>query len=258
MAQLVNTYTGKIVSPIYGEEGTIVSDVQFAPNLTLVSGTVLGQISAASANEVQKIDFSGSGDVPTGGTFKIAIANQTGFGLTSTAALAYNISNANLKIALDAMLAAAGFTGAAVTLTGGASPVDVNVSFGGTYANTGMPLMTADGAALTSSGTATVIVSRTTAGVLLGTWAAYNDGHSDGTQVAKAILQYDICTDAAGLVTYGQTAPNEFGIKYPYAPAYFNGAFKTSELTGLDAAAVADLGRLTSGTVADGILAITA
>jgi hypothetical protein len=39
-----------------------------------------------------------------------------------------------------------------------------------------------------------------------------------------------------------------------YATSYVSGYFDTKELVGLDAAAVADLGKLIRGTLADGIL----
>lgn len=81
---------------------------------------------------------------------------------------------------------------------------------------------------------------------------AYADGNSDGSQTAKAIAMYDFTTDASGNVTIA----NDTSVTYHTAPVYKAGTFRTSELTGLDAAAVTDLGRLLSGTVADGVLRI--
>jgi hypothetical protein len=81
---------------------------------------------------------------------------------------------------------------------------------------------------------------------------AYNNGNADGTEVAKGILIYDVTTDGSGNVTLGGgglLAPT-----FKTAPYWYTGTFKTSEMTGLDAAGVADLGRLISGTAADGIL----
>jgi hypothetical protein len=92
-----------------------------------------------------------------------------------------------------------------------------------------------------------------------GVYKAYNDANNDGSQTAKAIAQYDMQIDANGLITLssvGSTAGGESGEKLRAAPAYVSGTFKTTDLTGLDAAAVTDLGRLIQGTVADGILRV--
>jgi len=83
-------------------------------------------------------------------------------------------------------------------------------------------------------------------------WYAYVDANSDGTQVARGILQYAITTDGSGKVTIA----NEKGVTYDSAPVYLAGTFRTTELTGLDAAGVADLGRIVAGSVADGALRI--
>lgn len=85
-----------------------------------------------------------------------------------------------------------------------------------------------------------------------GKWYAYATGASDGTEVARGIAQYDFTTDASGNVTIA----NQTGVEYHTAPVYLAGTFRTNELTGLDAAAVADLGRLVAGALADGVLRI--
>ncbi|MCD9188245.1 MAG: head decoration protein [Pyrinomonadaceae bacterium] len=85
-----------------------------------------------------------------------------------------------------------------------------------------------------------------------GKFYAYADANSDGTQTAKAIAMYDFTTDSSGKVTIA----NETNVTYDTAPVYVAGTFRTNELTGLDAAGVTDLGRLLSGTVADGVLRI--
>lgn len=86
-----------------------------------------------------------------------------------------------------------------------------------------------------------------------GTFAAYADAAVDGTGVAKAILKY-ACVVASGLISQA-SGGGPFGESRLYAPVYFGGAFRTSELTGFDAAALADLnGHLANGTVAAGIV----
>lgn len=81
---------------------------------------------------------------------------------------------------------------------------------------------------------------------------AYADGNSDGSQTAKAIAMYDFTTDGSGKVTIA----NDTSVTYDTAPVYLAGTFRTNELTGLDAAAVTDLGRLVQGSIADGVLRI--
>lgn len=90
-----------------------------------------------------------------------------------------------------------------------------------------------------------------------GTFKAYASGNVDGSETPKCILQYDSATDASGNITFGTTAVGgEFGETHKVAPAYYGGAFKTSELVGFDANAATKLGgHLVSGTVADGVYA---
>jgi hypothetical protein len=100
------------------------------------------------------------------------------------------------------------------------------------------------------------VVKGTVVGIITasGLVAPYLSTNSDGTQVAKGISQYDVTTDVNGLHTI---AGGELGATYAGAPVLFSGDYQTSELTGLDAGAVANLGRLVSGTVAGpGILAL--
>lgn len=84
-----------------------------------------------------------------------------------------------------------------------------------------------------------------------GTFDAYADAGSGGLDTARGILAYDITTDAGGVVTIGG---GEWNAVQAGAPVFFSGWFRTSELTGLTAAAVVDLGRLINGSVTDGIL----
>lgn len=86
-----------------------------------------------------------------------------------------------------------------------------------------------------------------------GTYKPYASVNTDGSQVPKCILKYACVTDGSGNITLTGTA--EFGQTSKSAPAYFDGAFKTAELTGLDANAVTVLGgHLVSGTVSSGVL----
>lgn len=92
-----------------------------------------------------------------------------------------------------------------------------------------------------------------------GAYDAYGDAGAGGLDVARLILAVDVVVDGSGLVTYTDTsgqAGGEFGQKHASAPAYYKGVFSCADLTGLTAAAVADLGRLIKGDASTGVLAM--
>ncbi len=92
-----------------------------------------------------------------------------------------------------------------------------------------------------------------------GKYVAYDDdGTDDGRRVAKALLMYDISVDDAGNITLTDTATEaqDRGETYDSVPVYERGVFNTADLTGLDANAVSDLGRLLWGTTSAGELAL--
>ena len=76
-------------------------------------------------------------------------------------------------------------------------------------------------------------------------FAAYNAGNSDGTQVARCVLTYDTVTNVRGLIVGDRPSGHEAADS---TPAYTTGPFYVSDLIGLDAAAVAVLGRLANAT----------
>lgn len=245
-------FSNKKCLPLFDGEQNNVIYAKMMPNLVVARGTVLGQVTSASADEVQKIDFSADGNVPTGGTFVVTIPQADGPVVHSTDDLAYNISAANLKIALDALLDAAGYTGGTVAITGSAAPADQTITFGGQLAGTAVPLMTATGTELTSSGTATVEITRTTAGTTKGLWGVYDaSGTNDGRRTAGAIAMFDFRTDRTGRVIYTSVKGSNPPVPtYDDAtPVYIAGHFKKADLTGLDATAEAALGRSVSDTI---------
>lgn len=92
-----------------------------------------------------------------------------------------------------------------------------------------------------------------------GKFTAYSNAAVNGAETARMILAYDIIVNDAGAITFSTTAGQvggEFGETYNSVPAYYSGTFRTNDLTGLDAAAVTELGALVSGSVTDGILRI--
>ena len=96
-----------------------------------------------------------------------------------------------------------------------------------------------------------------------GLFKAYASGSSDGSEVPKAILQYDCATDSSSNITIGAAAGGAaFGVTSKSAPAYFAGLFKTAELVQSGAGAIdanalsAANWHLISGSVTDGVLNI--
>jgi hypothetical protein len=103
----------------------------------------------------------------------------------------------------------------------------------------------------------TTIVRGTILGELTaapGTFKAYATGNVDGSENAKAIMAYDVVSDASGAIKIGGA---EHGETSPSCPVFIQGFFRTTELTGLDTGAVTKLGRLATGILADGVLLVT-
>lgn len=83
-----------------------------------------------------------------------------------------------------------------------------------------------------------------------GQFKAYATGNSDGSEVATCILR-DAVVVASGVIT---GRDEHLGV-LTSVPVYYSGVFKTSELTGLDAAAVVDMGgQIISGDTSSGLL----
>jgi len=92
-----------------------------------------------------------------------------------------------------------------------------------------------------------LVASKTLAkGTVIGRVAASNlwDAYVDTTTTdpARAILAYDVVTDAGGLHYFGAQASSEHGQGEPSCPAYITGDFNDADLTGLDAAGLTNLG----------------
>lgn len=88
-----------------------------------------------------------------------------------------------------------------------------------------------------------------------GAMGAYATGNSDGTETAVCIAVYDMYSDGTnvsltddGALLPGETRQN--------APFYVSGFFECGELTGLDAAGVADMSARLIGNLVSGVLAL--
>ena len=80
---------------------------------------------------------------------------------------------------------------------------------------------------------------------------------TSGLQQPIGVTAVDVTSDSTGRLMLGLNTPGEFGQTYNDAPIFLKGYFLTADLTGLDAYAVSQLGRLTWGSVTTGILNIT-
>jgi len=244
MTDPIITYTGGGLQPVHGTGGVLTDVVNLPAAKALVKGTLLGQIlgTGSPVNEVQTITASGT---VSGGTYIIVYDGEL------TIALAYNASVATIQAALEALPSIG--TGN-VVVGGGALPgTPATLTFQGKLGGLHHPLVS-----IISSLTGTTPLytpSLTTLGKPAGGyWDAYNDaasGSEAGLAVARRILQYDCRTDGQGKIFYGTEKGGGDNNHFDRAAgAFLAGTFKCSELIGIDAAAVADLGRLVAGTTA--------
>jgi hypothetical protein len=145
-------------------DGGLAFSINLAPSLTLGRGTVLGQLGDA-VNHVFTITVS---DTVSGGTFAISATDPMTGVVATTAALAYDISNADLEDALEGIYGAGNVTVAGTALATG----PVTITLNGRLAGFPAPLPTIAGAALTGGGS--YGIAATTAGRPKGSFAAYS------------------------------------------------------------------------------------
>ncbi len=219
-----------------------VENVKLPASVTYAKGTILGEL--VGNDEVQILTPGGT---ISGGTWTITYAGQT------TAAIAYNAAASAIQSALEA-LSNVGVGGIGVT-GGPISSGVVTLTFRNQLGKTNVAQVTVGTGSLTGT-SPTLTPSTTTAGSAgtPGTFKATVYTATDGSQVAKCVLQFDCATDASGNITYGAVAGGgEFGQTDLVCPAYFSGTFNTADLTGLTEQMMADLGaRYVFGSIANG------
>jgi len=193
----------------------------------------MGQVTANTAqNEIQTVTISGA---PTGGTFSLLFAGQLAAGI------AFNATAATVQAALQA-LSTIGSGNATVT---GSAGGPWTVTFAGALGNLNQPLMTAINS-LTGGTTPSIAIAETQVGNPgFRYFKPYASGNTDGSQVAKGLLQYDCSTDTQARVTVGGS---DYSEQQRAVPIIVSGTFKTADLTGIDATSVGNLGRLISGS----------
>ncbi len=246
---MATTYTNSFlnlgVQPLYPYESR-EQVVALDNSVTLAHGTVVG--------EIQKTDvYSLATGTQGSGTFTLT------YGGVTTTAIARNAIASVIRDALVA-LSSVGTGNMTVVKASGTEGTDavytITFALALAYAGgsaTALGLLTADFALMATPGLASL--THSTIGQALGTYKAYNDNNTDGTQHAKGILRYDCATDSSGNITFGTASGGgPFQQTSKSAPVFVTGSFRTEDLTGLDAAAVVDLGRLTEGTITSGIL----
>lgn len=229
-------FTGQGLKPCVRPEDAVRDAVRLIHG-TYLAGTVLGQWATwTAANEVQTITIDYT---PTGGSFYLL------FDGLPVGPVLYNSTSAQLQTILDAH-ASIGTGGTVVT--GGPLPgTPLVVTFSGTnMASLWQPTMTVMSNSLTGGTPGTLAVAKTTPGRAVGgQWGVYDDALSTGQQVARGILASKTVVNTYGEHVVGGGQWNE---KSYSTPIYTGGYFRTADLTGLDAAAVTDLGRLVYGT----------
>jgi hypothetical protein len=147
-----------------------------------------------------------------------------------------------------------GSAGANILASGGPLPGSVvTLSFQNALGNQAVATLTTTSTGLTGGTAPAAIVTHTTTGSAgtPGQYFAYSPNNTDGSQVAKCLLQFDSAVDANGNITFGsQTggqAAGGFGQTFKQAPAFFRGMFRSQDLVGLDTNAINQMGRLLQG-----------
>lgn len=244
----VLAFSGGGLQPLYDTAREDVVTLQ--GGTILAQGTLLGQVpgTGTGVNEVQRITITGA---PTGGSFALF------YGGLFIANVPFNATAAAVAALVNGYF---GFT--VVAGSGGPLPgAFVDLTFTGEAGSFSHALMTKIDALTGGAAPATAITRQTAGRPAGGYFAAYNDANTDGTQTAKRILRFPAATTVMGWVIPGDNlSMGHLVTPSRGAPAFFQGHFRVGDLVGLDAAAVADLGKLISGNAigdANAILAVT-
>jgi hypothetical protein len=208
---------------------------KFGNSLTLASGTLLavktsdGKLYAyAEGNDVQTVTVAGT---LSAGSFRIQAVDSSGV-LQTTDAIAYNANAATVQTAVNAVL------GANAVGVAGTSISSMTFTFSGTgYAGIRQPLIVV-GPTLPTGATSYYV----------------SHAAATGLETAVGILGTDIATDGSGNMFLGNvTTATSLNPPVNSTHMFVAGTFNTSDLTGYDAGALADLG---GRTLANGYIRI--
>lgn len=229
------TYAGEGLIPSRDPNDARLESAKLAPGVYPKGQAVGLYATGAAQNEIQTATVNGT---PTGGTFRLALNGQP------TAAVAHNADGPTLQAALEALAN----VGAGNVGVSKASNV-FTITFQGALANQDVPLLTLFSNNLTGGSSPTVALATTQIGRAAGAqWGAYNDGLSNGLQVCRGFVRYPTEVGLNGVHAVNSSIWGEPAEGKRSAPVYVAGTFETGKLVGLDAAAVADVGRLITGT----------
>jgi hypothetical protein len=226
----IRTYQNLRVQPVIFPEFARTDTVVLMPGI-YPAGQALGHadFGQAARNEVQTVTVAG-----TGGTFRLGL-----FGAVQevTGALAFNITSAALQAALEAL---PGIGAGNVLVTGGpGATAPLVVTFSGQLAARPMPTLSVYSNSVTGGAGPSVV--RTTSGRTAGgVWLPYNNASADGSDVFRRVLEVPTRVDLKGRHFMG--ASEIQGAWELCAPAWYRGYFRTVDITGLDAAAIVDVG----------------
>jgi hypothetical protein len=243
----IRTWSRQKLEPALYADRALTTAIKLAASLDLARGTVMAE--KIGTDEKQKLVITGG---PTGGSFTMTFGGQT------TDAIAYNAPACDVEAALEELSTIGDGN---VRCYGGQLPDGlVYIEFTGELGGANQAQLTTTDS-LTGGTTPATAVTTVRAGAAgtPGEYAAYDPDAVNGLQLPKGILVYDVQTDASGNATFSETSGREggeFDEEYGDVPMYLSGYFNTEDLTGLDLKAVPQLGRLVSGTVADGVLAV--
>jgi len=224
-------FTFNELKPAFASENCLQQVVRLPVGSNLKAGQVLGCTGVVARNDLKTITITGS---PTGGTWTFSFLGQT------SDAIAYNANAAAVQAACDK------FFGKGNTLVaGGPGPGTAwTITFTGSMASVLVKSLTVTGA-FTGGTSPAIAAANTTPG---SAGAAQMDAY-DNSAIATAtcLLAADYASDINGGVL-----TERGGTGTPFsARAYFDGPFNVADLTGLDANAVTDMGRMIFGTAYD-------
>ena len=222
------SFTFNELKPAFAPEMAVKTAMRLPIGPKINAGTVLGCTGVAARNDVKTITITGT---PTGGTWYFSFLGY------NSDSIAYNASAAAVQTAVDAFFGAGN-----CTVTGGAGPGTPWVlTFGGVMGNVLIKSFTVTGSFTGGSSPAIAIANTTPGSSGAGQMDVYDNS---APAVAAGLLAIDYTADVNGgmLTESGPTGQ-------PYSPPVFiAGYFKVADLTGLDASAVTDLGRMVIGT----------
>lgn len=185
-----------------------------------------------------------AGGAITAGTYNVFYTGRNANGETTLSAQVGSVTTSagNLTIRIAAMTGLpAGLTNLDVYI----APIGGAPTFLGTIAVSGTSTSQTDFAAFASAASFKTPPTTNTAFV-------------SSANVAAALLEYDCRTDAQGNIALSTDSNTmERQETYENASAFYSGDFRTSDLVGLNAKAIADLqGKLINGNISTGILSI--